>query len=73
MRHGDMSQHIERMKIEHNELKVKLEALNCFIHKNEIFKDLDHDEQIRMIQQAGFMKSYLDVLNSRLWVAHGNK
>ena len=68
-----MSAHLERMKVEHNELKVKIDALNGFICNNEIFKSLPLDEQVRMIQQAGFMKSYLDVLHSRLWVAHGNK
>lgn len=68
-----MSNHIDRMKNEHNELKGKLSALNSFITSNDLFKNLEQDEQIRMIQQAGFMKSYLDILHSRLWVAHGNK
>lgn len=68
-----MSNHIDRMKNEHNELKDKLSALNSFITSNDLFKNLEQDEQIRMIQQAGFMKSYLDILHSRLWVAHGNK
>ena len=68
-----MTSHIDRMKTEHNELKAKIDALNGFIFNNEVFKSLPQDEQVRMIQQAGFMKSYLDTLNSRLWVAHGNK
>lgn len=61
------------MKTEHNELKDKLTALNLFITSNDLFKSLPADEQIRIIQQAGFMKSYLDIIHSRLWVAHGNK
>lgn len=68
-----MNDHIERMKIEHNELKVKFDSLSSFIYKNDLFKTLPTEEQVRMIQQSGFMKSYLDVLHSRLWVAHGNK
>lgn len=67
-----MSNHIERMEKEHNELKDKLTALNSFIEHNDLFKKLDPCEQVRMIQQADFMKSYLDILHARLWVAHGD-
>jgi len=66
-----MSDHIERMKREHKELKQKIDALNAFIHSNEIFKGLDDLEQARMIKQAGFMESYLAVLDSRIWCAQG--
>lgn len=65
-----MSDHIERMKIESKELKEKIDSLNAFIHGNEIFKSLDDLEQARMIKQAGFMESYLAVLESRIWVAY---
>jgi hypothetical protein len=64
-----MSEHIDRMKVEHKELKEKLEALNKFIHSNSIFKKLDDLEQARMIKQAGFMESYLSILESRIWWA----
>ena len=64
-----MSDHIERMKQEHKELKAKITALNSFIHSNEIFKGLDDLEQARMIKQVGFMESYLAVLESRIWCA----
>ena len=66
-----MPSHIERMKDEHKELKAKTDALNSFIHGNEIFKGLDDLEQARMIKQAGFMESYLSVLESRIWCAQG--
>ena len=61
--------HIERMKTEHEELTTKVEALDVFIHSNEIFQSLDVLEQERMIMQLGFMQSYLHVLTMRLWVA----
>lgn len=64
-----MSNHVDRMKQEHKELKVKVEALNAFIHGNDIFKSLDDIEQSRMIKQAGFMESYLAVLEQRIWSA----
>lgn len=59
--------HVERMMIEHKELKAKVEALNAFIHGNEIFKSLDDIEQADMIKQSGFMESYLSTLESRIW------
>jgi len=70
--------HIERMKTEHKELKelkAKIDALNKFIYKQEdnIFDTLDKDEQVRMVRQLAFMNGYLGMLDSRLWVAHGNK
>lgn len=64
-----MSEHVERMKIEHRELKVKIDALNAFIHGNEIFKTLKDIEQVAMVKQLGFMESYLSVLNGRIWSA----
>lgn len=67
-----MSEHIERMKKEHRELKQKIDAINAFIHSNEIFKKLGDLEQVRMIKQAGFMESYLAVLDSRIWCAQSD-
>ena len=65
-----MSDHIQRMKVEHNELKGKCADLAKFINLNEIFKTLEYDEQVSMIQQLGFMQAYLNVLDQRLWRAH---
>lgn len=59
--------HIDRMKDEHKELTVKVNALNAFIHGNELFKTLDDLEQARMIKQAGFMEAYAQTLESRIW------
>ena len=64
-----MSEHIERMKLEHQDLTVKINALNAFIHGNEVFKTLCDLEQARMIKQAGFMESYAEILESRIWIA----
>ncbi|AGH44503.1 crAss001_48 related protein [Paraglaciecola psychrophila] len=64
-----MSERIERMKIEHKELCTKTNALNSFIHGNEIFRTLDDLEQVRMIKQVGFMEAYAQTLEARIWVA----
>lgn len=62
-------EHLDRMKVEHSELKQKIEALRMFIHSNPEFKQLEDLEQVRMIKQLGFMESYLEVLGARIWVA----
>lgn len=64
-----MTDHIDRMKDEHKELTTKTNALNAFIHGNEIFKTLSDLEQVKMIKQAGFMEAYAEVLESRIWTA----
>jgi len=64
-----MSEHVERMKVEHKELVSKIKALNSFIHSNPVFKTLCDLEQARMIKQAGFMESYAETLESRIWIA----
>jgi hypothetical protein len=63
---NNMSEHVERMKVEHEELCTKTIALNAFIHGNEIFKSLDTLEQVRIIKQAAYMESYAAILASRL-------
>jgi len=64
-----MSDHTDRMKIEHNDLTIKIKALNAFIHRNDIFKTLSDLEQVKMVKQVGFMESYASVLESRIWSA----
>ena len=64
-----MNEHVERMKDEHKEICTKTNALNAFIHGNKIFKALDGSEQARMIKQCGFMESYADTLETRIFVA----
>lgn len=64
-----MKEHIERMKLEFSDLKLKIDGLTSFIYSNEIYQKLDNDERIRMAQQLAFMKSYRDVLLERLTAA----
>jgi len=62
-----MSDYVGRMKVEHKELKVKIDALNAFIHGNDIFKTISDLEQVKMIKQSGAMESYLSILEARIW------
>jgi hypothetical protein len=64
-----MQEHVKRMQEEHKELCAKTNALNAFIHGNEVFKTLCDLEQAKMIKQVGFMEAYADVLASRIWTA----
>ena len=64
-----MTTHIKRMKEEHKELTVKINALREFIYGNEKFKTLCFLEQARMIKQSGFMESYAETLEARIYVA----
>jgi len=64
-----MSNYIDRMKVEHKDLSLKIDALNGFIFGNELFKSLSDIEQSKMIKQVGFMESYREVLESRIWTA----
>lgn len=61
-----MSDYIERMKQERKDLGQKIKKLNAFIRDNDDFKKLDDLEQVRIIKQAGFMESYLSVLDLRI-------
>jgi hypothetical protein len=61
--------HVARMKDEHKELCVKVNALNAFIYSSAVFKTLCNLEQARMIKQSGFMEAYAETLESRIWVA----
>ena len=68
-----MSDYIERMKTEYEELKERTDKLNAFIHGSDIFQLLDNMEKVRVIKQAGFMGSYLSVLETRIWCALGTR
>ena len=62
-----MADHVDRMKAEHKALTIKIEALNDFIHGNNIFKTLCDLEQARMIKQAEYMEAYASILESRIF------
>jgi len=64
-----MSDHLERMKVELEELKEKQIKLNSFMLETEVFEALCELEQARMIKQSGFMADYAKVLDERILVA----
>ena len=65
-----MEKYIERMEQEHNDLKDKIEALNVFIYKGELFKTLEPLEQVSLCKQLAHMEAYLRELYGRLWRTH---
>lgn len=67
-----MSNHVDRMRAEHTELRKELAALNQFVFSDEKFKELDDLEQARMLKQSRFMEEYLKVLESSIWHALGD-
>ena len=64
-----MSDYIQRVKTERNELKERLSKLNEFIY-SEKSKEIDFDDVALLIEQSVHMKNYLEVLDRRLWLAH---
>lgn len=66
--------HIERMKVELEELSKKETALANFAHSdNAIFCSLPVIEQEDMCEQLEHMESYIKVLHRRLERAEGSK
>lgn len=64
-----MSEHIERMKVEYNELTDRVIKLGEFIYSSKTYDTLPRDERVRMAQQYGLMRSYMNILNERLLAA----
>ena len=61
---------IERMELEHKDLKEKIDCLGEFIYgDSSSFDSIDKNERVRLVQQYGFMKSYMKILGCRLIVA----
>ena len=58
--------HIQRVIDENNELMERCNKLNKFIKENPVFKTLPIGEQEDMIEQLKYMRSYSNVLISRL-------
>ena len=59
-------EHQERVLDEMFELNKKITKLDFFIENSEVFKNLDEDEQVRLIQQARAMEYYFSVLIERI-------
>jgi len=60
-----MSDYIERMKKEHDELCDKHDKLTTFI-TSLTFEALEHESRELMIKQHVFMGAYIDILNQRI-------
>lgn len=64
---GDLPEHMKRVVTERDELKDKLEKLNGFTNDTEFdTKVPDPEDRMFLHHQAGYMTSYLDVLELRL-------
>ena len=59
-------EHQERVLDEMFELNKKITKLDFFIENSEIFKKLEEDEKIRLIQQVRAMEYYFSVLIERI-------
>ena len=60
-----MQPHQERVVVERDELKSRLDKLNAF-REGPVFKSLPEIERVDMSGQAAFMSEYLRILNSRI-------
>ena len=50
-----MQPHVERLVVERDELEKKLQKLEDFIFKSEVFKTLTQYEQYLLIKQEAYM------------------
>lgn len=55
-----------RLRKELNDLNFKIEKLNNFIEKNEIFKTIDLKEQELLKEQREIMTKYANILRKRI-------
>ena len=67
-----MSDYIERMKDEYKELDERVTKLEVFT-ETSTFDSLSKTNRHMMLQQLAYMKGYREILDGRLWLAHGNK
>ena len=56
----------ERVKIERDELAVKVEKLSTFLDKNNVETEIGINQYRLLIKQLTYMENYLEVLNIRL-------
>ena len=59
-------EHQERVLDEMFELNKKITKLDFFIENSEVFKNIDEDEQVRLIQQIRAMEYYFSILIERI-------
>jgi len=58
--------HLDRVKVEKEELEQKAGALAVFIYKSEKFKELSYSERNILKAQLSVMQSYISILEIRL-------
>ena len=61
-----MDEHQLRVLAEKEELDERINSLSDFIDNNHIFKMLDSDEQLRLIDQLRVMLELTEILGERI-------
>ena len=61
-----MNNYKSRLRKELEDLNFKIEKLNNFIEKNDIFKTMDLEEQKLLKEQRGIMNKYANILRKRI-------
>ena len=61
-----MNDYKSRLRKELEDLNFKIEKLNNFIEKNDIFKTMDLEEQKLLKKQRGIMNKYANILRKRI-------
>ena len=61
-----MDNYKSRLKKELEDLNFKIEKLNNFIEKNDIFKTMDLEEQKLLEEQREIMTKYANILRKRI-------
>ena len=61
-----MDDYKSRLRKELEDLNFKIEKLNNFIEKNDIFKTIDLEEQEFLKEQREIMSKYANILRKRI-------
>ena len=61
-----MDDYKSRLRKELEDLNFKIEKLNNFIEKNDIFKTIDSEEQELLKEQREIMTKYANILRKRI-------
>ena len=61
-----MDDYKSRLRKELEDLNFKIEKLNNFIKKNDIFKTIDLEEQELLKEQREIMNEYANILRKRI-------
>ena len=61
-----MDDYKSRLRKELGDLNFKIEKLNNFIEKNDIFKTIDLEEQELLKEQREIMSKYANILRKRI-------